>query len=94
MSSNTKWLPNLVEGVSIWKLARDLNEDKFMGGRLLVPETEGSDSLPTSIQWNLEGLLPLAEAMPPGHAARRIAHIQKIAIAAVHPPSDSSMAGK
>lgn len=62
MSSNTKWLPNLVEGVSIWKLARDLNEDKFMGGRLLVPETEGSDSLPTSIQWNLEGLVPLAEA--------------------------------
>jgi hypothetical protein len=62
MSDNTKWLPNLVEGVSIWKLARDLNEDKFMGGRLLVPETEGSDSLPTTIRWNLEGLVPLAEA--------------------------------
>src|SRR5262249_15140911 len=40
MSEGAKatWLPNLVGGVSIWKLARDLNETKFFDGRLLVPE--------------------------------------------------------
>ena len=64
MSSATKptFLPNLVGGVSIWRLARDLNEEKFFGGRLLVPETEGSDSLPVTVRWNVDGLVPLAEA--------------------------------
>ncbi len=58
----TTWLPNLVGGVSIWKLARDLNEPKFMDGRLLVPETEGSESLPTSVTWAVARLMPFAEA--------------------------------
>jgi hypothetical protein len=56
------WLPNLVGGVSIWKLAQDLNQDKFFDGRLLVPETEGSESLPTSVTWDLAALVPLREA--------------------------------
>jgi hypothetical protein len=60
--STTTWLPNLVGGVSIWKLARDLNEPKFMDGRLLVPETEGSESLPTSVTWDVARLMPFAEA--------------------------------
>ncbi|WP_394842702.1 hypothetical protein LZC95_37220 [Pendulispora brunnea] len=59
---NTTWLPNLVGGVSIWKLAPDLNEAKFFDGRLLVPDTEGSDSLPTRVAWNVAGLVPLAQA--------------------------------
>lgn len=58
----TTWLPNLVGGVSIWKLARDLNEPKFMDGRLLIPETEGSESLPTSVTWDVARLMPFAEA--------------------------------
>lgn len=60
--ANTTWLPNLVGGVSIWKLGVDLNEPKFMDGRLLVPETEGSESLPARVAWNLDGLVPLVEA--------------------------------
>ncbi len=56
------WLPNLVGGVSIWKLADDLNQERFFDGRLLVPETEGSDSLPVKVEWAIEGLVPLAEA--------------------------------
>ena len=56
------WLPNLVGGVSIWKLATDLNQDRFFDGRLLVPETEGADSLPVKVIWNVDGLVPLAEA--------------------------------
>jgi hypothetical protein len=59
---NESWLPNLVGGVSIWKLAPDLNEEQFFGGRLLVPETEGSDSLPVRVEWDLTGLVPLPEA--------------------------------
>ena len=59
---NDSWLPNLVGGVSIWKLAPDLNEEQFFDGRLLVPETEGSDSLPARVEWDLTGLVPLAEA--------------------------------
>ena len=51
--ANATWLPNLVGGVSIWKLAIDLNEPKFFDGRLLVPETEGSDSLPVTVRWNV-----------------------------------------
>jgi hypothetical protein len=51
-----------VGGVSIWKLARDLNEPKFFDGRLLVPETEGSESLPSRVSWDLTGLLPLEQA--------------------------------
>lgn len=56
------WLPNLVGGVSIWKLAPDLNQERFFDGRLLVPETEGSESLPVKVNWDLTGLTPLAEA--------------------------------
>ena len=59
---NATWLPNLVGGVSIWKLAIDLNEAKFFDGRLLVPETEGSESLPVTVRWDLTGLVPLNEA--------------------------------
>jgi hypothetical protein len=59
---NATWLPNLVGGVSIWKLAVDLNEAKFFDGRLLVPETEGSESLPVTVRWDLTNLLPLREA--------------------------------
>lgn len=40
---NATWLPNLVGGVSIWKLAVDLNEPKFFDGRLLVPETRAGE---------------------------------------------------
>ncbi len=58
----TTWLPNLVGGVSMWKLAPDLNEARFFEGRLLVPETEGSDSLPARVTWDVAGLVPLAEA--------------------------------
>src|SRR5262249_10259139 len=32
-------------------------------GRLLVPETEGSESLPVTVRWDLTGLMPLSEAM-------------------------------
>ncbi|MBX3185663.1 MAG: hypothetical protein KF819_01555 [Labilithrix sp.] len=60
---NATWLPNLVGGVSIWKLAVDLNEAKFFDGRLLVPETEGSESLPVTVRWDLTGLVPLVEAL-------------------------------
>lgn len=56
------WLPNLVGGISIWKLARDLNEPQFFDGRLLVPETEGTDALPTTVRWDVTGLVPLPEA--------------------------------
>jgi hypothetical protein len=59
---NATWLPNLVGGVSIWKLAVDLNEPKFFDGRLLVPETEGSESLPVTVRWDLSNLVPLREA--------------------------------
>jgi hypothetical protein len=52
----------MVGGVSIWKLADDLNQERFFDGRLLVPETEGSDSLPTKVVWEVEGLIPLEEA--------------------------------
>ena len=71
---DTTWLPNLVSGVSIWKLAPDLNEEKFFGGRLLVPETEGSESLPSTVRWNLASLLPLSEARQkhPAEAAASI----------------------
>jgi hypothetical protein len=60
--TDSTWLPNLVGGTSIWKLAVDLNEPKFFDGRLLVPETEGSESLPVTVRWDLTGLVPLAEA--------------------------------
>lgn len=59
---NESWLPNLIGGVSIWKLAPDLNEEQFFDGRLLVPETEGSDSLPVRVTWDLTGMIPLPEA--------------------------------
>jgi hypothetical protein len=60
--SDATWLPNLVGGTSIWKLAVDLNEAKFFDGRLLVPETEGSESLPVTVRWDLTGLVPLKDA--------------------------------
>lgn len=62
MSTQKAWLPNLVGGVSVWKLADDLNAPSFMDGRLLIPETEGAESLPTEVRWNVDGLIPLAEA--------------------------------
>src|SRR5512140_1172961 len=68
MSDKPVWLPNLVGGVSIWKLAPDLNEAKFMDGRLLVPETEGTDSLPSKVRWDVADLVPLKEARA-AHAA-------------------------
>jgi hypothetical protein len=61
-ANEATWLPNLVGGTSIWKLAVDLNEQKFFDGRLLVPETEGSESLPVTVRWDLSGLIPLSEA--------------------------------
>ncbi|MDB4946504.1 MAG: hypothetical protein JWP97_6038 [Labilithrix sp.] len=70
--ANATWLPNLVGGVSMWKLAVDLNEPQFFDGRLLVPETEGSESLPVTVRWDLTGLVPLAQARatdPAGVAA-------------------------
>jgi hypothetical protein len=63
VSDAVNWLPNLVGKVSIWKLAVDLNEARFFDGRLLVPETEGSDRLPASVTWNVEGLVPLGDAL-------------------------------
>jgi hypothetical protein len=69
---STNWLPNLVEGVSIWKLAADLNEPHLFGGRLLVPEVEGSESLPSHVRWLVSGMVPLREARtqdPSGVAA-------------------------
>lgn len=61
-TGDSTWLPNLVSGLSIWKLARDLNEPQFMDGRLLEPEVEGSDSLPVAVHWPTEDLLPLSDA--------------------------------
>ncbi len=75
-ADETTWLPNLVGGVSIWKLAPDLNEEKFFGGRLLVPETEGSESLPTTVRWNLSGLVPLSEARS-AHGADATAAVEE-----------------
>ncbi len=62
MTNEATWLPNLVGGTSIWKLAVDLNEPKFFDGRLLVPETEGSESLPVTVRWDVSGLIPLRDA--------------------------------
>ena len=75
---NATWLPNLVGGVSIWKLAVDLNEPKFFDGRLLVPETEGSDSLPVTVRWDLSNLLPLdqARAQYPADIAAAVTEFQ------------------
>jgi hypothetical protein len=56
------WLPNLVGGVSIWKLGADLNQERFFDGRLLEPEVEGADSLPTRVVWNVDRLVPLKDA--------------------------------
>lgn len=60
--SSEGWLPNLARGVSVWKLVDDLNDEALFDGRLLEPETEGPDNLPTAVLWDVEGLLPLAEA--------------------------------
>lgn len=77
--SDATWLPNLVGGTSIWKLAVDLNEPKFFDGRLLVPETEGSESLPVTVRWDLTGLVPLreAQATSPEDARAAIADFQR-----------------
>jgi hypothetical protein len=76
--SDATWLPNLVGGTSIWKLAVDLNEPKFFDGRLLVPETEGSESLPVTVRWDLTGLVPLREAHAkyPAEAAAAVKDFQ------------------
>ncbi len=56
------WLPNLTAGVSIWSLASDLNRAALFDGRLLVPRLEGPANLPRGVEWNVTGLVPLAEA--------------------------------
>lgn len=56
------WLPNLTAGISIWSLASDLNRPALFDGRLLVPRVEGPSNLPVKIEWNVTGLVPLAEA--------------------------------
>ena len=58
----TRWLPNLVGDVSIWRLAPDLNHEALFGGCLLEPRTEGSDTLPSSVEWDVTGLLSLERA--------------------------------
>ncbi|MCB9593555.1 MAG: OmpA family protein [Sandaracinaceae bacterium] len=55
-------MPNLVAGTSVWNLVRDLNAPGLFDGRLLEPEIDGPDSLPTAVEWDLTGLVPLAEA--------------------------------
>lgn len=57
------WLPNLVAGVSVWRLAPDLNVDELFGGCLIEPDVDGPDSLPLEVEWDLTGLVPLAEAL-------------------------------
>ena len=59
--SESTWLPNLVGGVSIWKLAVDLNEPKFFDGRLLVPDMWSELHGPTS--WLFSLALGLAGAL-------------------------------
>jgi hypothetical protein len=59
---DSKWLPNVVGGVSLWKLAANLNESHLMDGALVAPETEGADSLPSLVRWDVSQVLPLAEA--------------------------------
>lgn len=73
--SKPNWLPNLVGGVSIWKLGQDLNQPRFFDGRLLVPETEGSESLPNAVTWDLTSLVPLREARTshPAEAEKAVA---------------------
>jgi len=56
------WVPNLVAGVSVWGLADDLNAPSLFDGRLLEPDVQGPDNLPTAVEWDLSGLMPLAEA--------------------------------
>lgn len=60
--SDATWLPNLVAGTSIWKLGDELNAAGLFDGRLLIPETEGSESLPITVRWELDGLIPLERA--------------------------------
>lgn len=62
MSNELNWLPNLVSGVSLWRLVGDLNDPRFMDGRLLAPETEGPDTLPTEVRWNTGDAIPLPTA--------------------------------
>ena len=57
------WLPNLVRGVSVWRLAPDLNVDELFGGCLIEPDVNGPDSLPAEVEWDLTGLVPLAQAL-------------------------------
>ena len=60
--SSEGWLPNLARGVSVWKLVEDLNDQALFDGRLIEPETEGPDNLPTAIVWDVAELVPLSEA--------------------------------
>lgn len=55
------WIPNLVDGVSIWKDVRVLNAPGLFDGRLLVPRP--SKKHPGSMRWDVAGLMPLAEAL-------------------------------
>lgn len=76
--TNATWLPNLVGGVSIWRLAALLNAPQFFDGRLVVPENEGSEGLPATVRWDLSGLVPLAEAQKahPDDTAAAIAELR------------------
>lgn len=67
------WVPNLVAGVSVWGLADDLNAPPLFDGRLLEPDVDGPDTLPTAVEWDLTGLMPLADA--------RARHPVKVALA-------------
>jgi hypothetical protein len=62
VANELNWLPNLVSGVSLWRLVGDLNDPRFMDGRLLAPETEGPDTLPTDVRWNTGDAIPLPTA--------------------------------
>ncbi len=61
-SQEESWLPNLVGGASIWKLAGELNAPKLFDGRLVVPEIDDAPSATGATRWDLEGLVPLAQA--------------------------------
>ncbi len=75
------WLPNLVAGVSVWRLGPDLNVQPLFGGRLVEPEVDGPDGLPNLVEWDLTGLLPLAlarERHPVGVAAAKRDFLERV----------------
>ncbi|MFO0664179.1 MAG: OmpA family protein [Polyangiaceae bacterium] len=72
MTTNDGWMPRLTEGVSIWKLAQDLNQAALMDGALIVPETEGNPNAPRVVRWHVRNLVPLDEAR-----ARRPSEVER-----------------